>query len=588
VSNSSRNSDDWSGSQGRSSTSEVPEFVKNIVENVVIPPLLHGCGYSEADLARPRIGIANTWTELNPGHVHLDRLADRVREGIRNAGLTPFGFNTIAPCDGISEGHEGMHYILPAREVIADSVEIMAKVNRLRGLVLIGSCDKIVPGLLMAAARVDVPAIIVTGGYHLPYCYPDQTFAEEVEFAHYEIGKFSFARGAGKISNEEFDKALKGIVTGPGSCPMLGTAMTMQCMTEALGMSLPYSAILPGESPAKSDFAVKAGEAMEQLLEREITPSRIMTMEAFENAIMVLHTMGGSTNAFLHLPAIANELGLRLPIEMFDELSRKTPQTCAIKPNGLRAIEAIDEAGGIPAVMQNIKSLLNLEVINVSGRTLGETLEDAAVKDSDIIRPLDDPYCADGGLAVLKGNLARNGAIVKKSAVSEKMLVFRGPARVFECEEEAIVSMLNRVVKPGDCVVIRYEGPRGGPGMREMSIAAHVLQLLDLGESNALITDGRYSGTNYGLCIGHISPEAADGGLLAAVRDGDTIEIDIPGRSIRLEVDERELDRRLARWKPPEPKHAKGILSWYAENVASSDRGAVLEPRRSAARDVSP
>jgi dihydroxy-acid dehydratase len=297
--------------------------------------------------------------------------------------------------------------------------------------------------------------------------------------------------------------------------------------------------------------------------------------------------MGGSTNGFLHLPAIANELGLRLPIERFDELSRTTPQTCAIKPNGLRAIEAIDEAGGIPAVMQNIKSLLNLGVMNVTGRTLGETLEDAAVKDSDIIRPTDNPYCADGGLAVLKGNLAPNGAIVKKSAVSEKMLTFRGPARVFECEEEAIVNMLNQVVKPGECVVIRYEGPRGGPGMREMSIAAHVLQLLDLGESNALITDGRYSGTNYGLCIGHISPEAADGGLLAAVRDGDMIEIDIPARGIRLDVDDRELNQRLARWKPPEPKHDKGILSWYAENVSSSDRGAVLEPRQAAGRGSS-
>ena len=580
MSGSSGSSDDRSSKQGRSSTSELPDFVRDIVENVVIPPLLHGCGYSEAELARPRIGIANTWTELNPGHIHLDRIAEKVREGVRSAGLTPFGFNTIAPCDGISEGHEGMRYILPAREVIADSVEIMAKVNRLSGLVLIGSCDKIVPGLLMAAARVDVPAIIITGGYHLPYCYPDRTFAEEVEFAHYEIGKFSFARVAGKISDEEFQKALKGIVTGPGSCPMLGTAMTMQCMTEALGMALPYSAILPGESQTKFDFAVKTGEAMKQLLEREITPSRIMTMESFENAIMVLHTMGGSTNGFLHLPAIANELGLRLPVELFDELSRKTPQTCAIKPNGLRAIEAIDEAGGIPAVMRNVKSLLHLGVLNVTGRTLGETLEDAVIKDSDVIRPLSSPYCADGGLAVLKGNLAPDGAIVKKSAVAERMLTFRGPARVFECEEDAIVNMLRQVVKPGECVIIRYEGPRGGPGMREMSIAAHVLQLLNLGESNALVTDGRYSGTNYGLCVGHLSPEAADGGILAVVRDGDTIEIDIPERRVCVDLSERELKQRLARWKAPEPAYDKGVLSWYARNVASSDEGAVLGPRR--------
>jgi dihydroxy-acid dehydratase len=580
MSGSSGSSEDRSSEERRSSASEVPDFVKDIVENVVIPPLLHGCGYSQAELARPRIGIANTWTELNPGHVHLDGIAEKVREGIRNAGMTPFGFNTIAPCDGISEGHEGMHYILPAREVIADSVEIMAKVNRLQGLVLIGSCDKIIPGLLMAAARIDVPSIIVTGGYHLPYCYPHQTFAEEVEFAHYEIGKFSFARAAGKISHEEFDEALKGIVTGPGACPMLGTAMTMQCMTEVLGMSLPYSAILPGESRAKSDFAVKAGEAMKQLVERGITPSRIMTMEAFENAIVVLHTMGGSTNGFLHLPAIANELGLRLPIERFDELSRSTPQTCAIKPNGPRAIEAIDEAGGIPAVMQNIESLLNLDVLTVTGRTLGETLADAVVRDRDIIRPMGNPYAADGGLAVLTGNLARKGAIVKKSAVPKEMLTFRGPARVFECEEDAIVGMLGQVVRRGECVVIRNEGPRGGPGMREMSIAAHVLQLLGLGDSTAMITDGRYSGTNYGLCVGHISPEAADGGPLAVMRDGDAIEIDIPERRIRLDLTEEELSQRLARWKAPEPRHHKGILSWYAQNVASSDEGAVLRPRR--------
>ena len=576
MSDSSGHSSDPSKQGQQPSGPGIPDFIKEMVEHVVIPPLLYGCGYNEEDLQKPRIGIANTWTDLNPGHVHLDRIADRVREGIRHAGMTPFGFNTIAPCDGISEGHEGMHYILPAREVIADSVEIMAKVNRLHGLVLFGSCDKIIPGLLMAAARIDVPSIIITGGYHLPYCYPHRTFAEDVEFAHYEIGKFFFAKNEGKISDEEFQKALRGIVTGPGACPMLGTAMTMQCMTEALGLSLPYSAILPGESQAKFDFALKAGQAMRQLIEQAITPSRIMTMEAFKNAITVLHTMGGSTNGFLHLPAIANELGLRLPVDLFDELSRRTPQTCAIKPNGPRAIEAIDQAGGIPAVMQNIKTLLNLEVINVTGKTLGETLRDVVVKDTDIIRPMSNPFSADGGLAVLKGNLAPDGAIVKKSAVSEKMLRFRGPARVFEREEDAIFSMLNQVVTPNECVVIRYEGPKGGPGMREMAIPAHLLQLLGRGESNALITDGRYSGTNYGLCVGHISPEAADGGPLAVVRDGDTIAIDIETRTIRLEIPEEELRKRLSEWTRPQPKYKKGILSWYSRNVTSSDRGAIL------------
>jgi len=386
----------------------VPEMIHELLEDVIIPPLLFGCGYSEAELDAPRIGIANTWTELNPGHVHLNRIAERIRGGIRSAGMTPFGFNTIAPCDGMAEGHEGMHYILPAREVIADSVEIMAKVNRLDALVLIGSCDKIVPGLLMAAARVDIPAIIVTGGYHLPYCYPDQDFAEEKEFAHYEIGKFFFAKNEGKISEEVFQKALKGIVTGPGACPMIGTAITMQCMTEALGMALPYSSILMAESEEKFDFAEKAGEAIKALIEKDITPSKIMTAQTFRNAITVLHTMGGSTNGFLHLPAIANELDIPIPIDLFDELSEKTPQTCAVKPNGLRAINSIDEAGGIPAVMKNISSLLDLDVLTVSGKKLGNILDEAVIKDAETIRPVEDPFSPDGGLTVLRGNLSRD------------------------------------------------------------------------------------------------------------------------------------------------------------------------------------
>jgi dihydroxy-acid dehydratase len=560
---------------------KVPQMINDLLEDVVIPPLLYGCGYSEAELDAPRIGIANTWTDLNPGHVHLNRIANRVREGIRRAGMTPFGFNTIAPCDGIANGHEGMHYILPAREVIADSVEIMAKVNRLDGLVLIGSCDKIVPGLLMAAARIDIPAIIITGGYHLPYCYPDQDFAEEKEFAHYEIGKFFFAKNAGKISEEEFRKALKGIVTGPGACPMIGTAITMQCMTEALGMALPYSSIVLAESDEKFDLARRTGEAVRGLIENDITPSKIMTLETFKNAITVLHTMGGSTNGFLHLPAIANELDISIPIDLFDELSERTPQTCAVKPNGLRAIDAIDQAGGIPAVMKNVAALLNLDVLTVTGKKLGDILSDAVIRDSRIIRPMEDPVRPDGGLAVLRGNLSPDGAIVKKSAVPEKMFAYRGPARVFECEEDAIYNMFNGHITPGECILIRYEGPKGGPGMREMALPAHLLQLLGLGESSALITDGRYSGSNYGICVGHVSPEAADGGPLAVVQDGDMIEIDIHERSIRLDIPDDELDRRLAAWQPPGPKYNKGILSWYSRNVTSGDKGAVLRGTRS-------
>ena len=569
---------------GNSLNPKVPEMITDLLENVVIPPLLFGCGYTDAELEAPRIGIANTWTELNPGHVHLNRIADRVREGIRSVGLTPFGFNTIAPCDGMANGHEGMHFILPAREIIADSVEIMARVNRLDGLVLIGSCDKIVPGLLMAAARLDIPAIFITGGYHLPYRFPDQDFAEEKEFAHYEIGKFFFAKNAGKISEEQFRKAVRGIVTGPGACPMIGTAITMQCMTEALGMALPHSSILPATSDAKMEFARKTGEAMKILIESGLTPSRIMTPEAFRNAIRVLHTMGGSTNGFLHLPAIANELDIDIPIDLFDELSERTPQTCAVKPNGLRAIDAVDAAGGIPAVMKNISPLLHPDVMTVTGKRLGDTLNDAEVKDASVIRPMDDPVRPDGGLVVLRGNLSPDGAIVKKSAVPQALFTYRGPARIFECEEDAIYNMFNGQVKPGECIIVRNEGPKGGPGMREMALPAHLLQLLGLGESSALVTDGRYSGSNYGMCVGHVSPEAADGGPLAAVQDGDAIEIDIPNRSIRIDITDREIEKRLSAWQPAEPKYTKGILAWYSESVTSGDKGAVRKIGSRAAR----
>ncbi len=312
-------------------------------KKIIRPALLHGCGYGEADLNRPLIGIANTWTELNPGHAHLDQLAARVREGIKRVQMTPLGFNTIAPCDGLAEAHEGMHFILPSREIIAASIEIMAKVNMLDGLVLLGSCDKIVPALLMAAARLDIPAIVLTGGYHPAFCYPDQDFAEEKEFAFPEIGKFIFAQRAGKISEEELNHVIWNIVPSPGACPELGTAMTMQCLAEALGMSLPYSSILPAQSDEKFEYALKAGEALKDLMDKNITPSKIMTREAFENAIRVLLALGGSTNGVLHFPAIANELDIKLPLELFDELSDKTPQLCALKPNGPRAIGALTE-----------------------------------------------------------------------------------------------------------------------------------------------------------------------------------------------------------------------------------------------------
>lgn len=554
----------------------LPPFLKELLETVVIPPLLHGCGYTARELALPRIGIANTWSTMNPGHIHLNRIAEEAAEGLRSAGLTPYHFNTIGPCDGVSEGHEGMRFILPAREIIAASIEIMARVNRLQGLVLVGSCDKIVPALLMAAARVDIPSIIITGGYHHPYRYAERTFSQETEFAHSEIGKFYFASREGKITEEEFRKALTGIVTGPGACPVLGTAMTMQCLAEALGMALPGSSVLPGLSEEKIRFARKTGEAMGLLVERDIRPSVIMTGKSFRNAARILLTMGGSTNGFLHLPAVARELGITLEPGFFDSLSETTPQTCLVKPNGSRTVDALDRAGGMPAVMKNVEPLLERDVMTVTGKTLGENLRGVTAPGGEVIRPLSDPFSPDGGLAVLRGNLAPDGAIVKTSAVSEAIRSFRGPARVFESEEEFVASIFAGGVAKGDCIVIRYEGPMGGPGMREMSIAGHLVQLFGFGDTNALVTDGRFSGTNYGLLVGHLSPEAAVGGPLALVRDGDTVAIDIAAKSIRVELPEEEMDHRRGEWRRPGGGPAKGVLSWYARNVSSADRGAVL------------
>jgi dihydroxy-acid dehydratase len=558
----------------------LPDFIVDMTKKLIRPPLLHGCGYNAKDMNQPMIGIANTWTDLNPGHAHLNQISAKVREGIKQENMTPLEFNTIAPCDAMAEAHEGMHFILPAREIIAASIEIMARVNMLDGLVLIGSCDKIVPALLMAAARVNVPAIIITGGYHPPFCYPDQDFAEEKEFAFPEIGKFFFAQQEGKISEAELQKVIQTIVAGPGACPELGTAMTMQCMTEALGMSLPHSAILPALSEEKFDYAVKTGRALKHLIDQNITPSKIMTPAAFENAVRVLLTVAGSTNGFLHLPAIANELDIDLPLGFFDTLSAETPQTCALKPNGLRAISALYEAGGIPAVMKNISRLLHLEVLNVNGKTLGQTLEEVEIKDPTVIRPLDAPFSPDGGLVVLKGNLAPDGAIVKKSAVSEELKCFRGPARIFENEEAAIHGILNQQVASGECVIIRNEGPKGGPGMREMSVSGHILQISGLGKTCAMVTDGRFSGTNYGLLIGHVSPEAADGGVIALIQNGDPVEIDIRKKTVTLDVPEDVLKHRKSQWRPPVPKFKKGVLAWYSQSVSSADKGAVMRDIR--------
>ncbi len=531
--------------------------------------LLHSLGVTRDELNKPFVAVVNSFSEIVPGHVHLRRLAEAVKAGIRAAGGVPFEFNTIAICDGLAQGHSGMYYSLPSRDLIADSIELTVEAHKFDAMVMLPSCDKIVPGHLMAAARLDLPTIVVTGGPMLPGYWRGQKLT--LVDAREAIGRVK----TGKLSELELAEIEQAACPGPGSCAMMATANTMACVTEALGMSLPYCAMTHAEDAAKDRLAQESGRQVVELLKKNVKPSDVMKPESFENAITVDVALGGSLNTVLHLPAIASELGIKIPLERFDEVSRRVPHLCALKPAGPHTALDFAKAGGVPALMKQLESLLNLSALTVTGKMLSKNIERAKVLNSEIIRPLSKPINREGSIAVLKGNLAPRGAVVKQVAVSAKMRKHEGPARVFDCLEDALKALDDKKIKRGNVVVVRYEGPRGGPGMREQHMLASLLMGMSLGESVALVTDGRFSGSTRGPMIGHVSPEAAEGGPIAVVQDGDRIRIDIPNRKLELVISEEELQQRLQRWRAPSKK-IKGYLARHAKMVGPADEGATL------------
>ncbi len=549
------------------------DAVKIGLEKAPHRSLFKAMGYTDEELARPLIGIVNSQNEIIPGHIHLDTIAEAVKSGVRMAGGTPVEFPVIGVCDGIAMNHAGMKYSLASREIIADSVEIMAQAHAFDGLVLIPNCDKIIPGMLMAAARLNIPAIVVSGGPMLTGRYR----GKEVSLSNIFEG-IGAVRG-GRITEAELAEMEEAVCPGCGSCAGMFTANTMNCLTEVLGMSLPGSGTIPAVTAARQRLAKLTGMKIMELVEKDIKPLDILTGEAFLNAITADMALGGSTNTVLHLPAIAHECDLTLDLDQFQQINEKTPHLCKLSPAGSHHIQDLHDAGGIPAVLAELskKELLFLNCLTVTGRTTGENITGKKILNPEVIRPLDNPYSKKGGLAILRGNIAPQGSVVKEAAVAPEMLNHRGPARVFESEEETIQALINGHIKKGDVVVIRYEGPKGGPGMREMLTPTAMVAGLGLDKDVALITDGRFSGATRGASIGHVSPEAAEGGPIAAVRDGDLIEIDIPNCRLNVLVSEEELKSRLAGWRPREPKIKKGCLARYTKLVTSASTGAVLK-----------
>ncbi|MGI1689867.1 dihydroxy-acid dehydratase [Thermoanaerobacter uzonensis] len=551
----------------------ISDSIKKGVEKAPHRSLLYALGLTDEEIKRPIIGVANSKNEIIPGHIHLDKIAEAVKAGIRMAGGTPIEFSTIGVCDGIAMNHKGMKYSLGSRELIADSIEIMAMAHGFDGLVLIPNCDKIVPGMLMAAARLNIPAIVVSGGPMLAgKCNGDTCDLSSVFEA---VG----AHKVGKITEEDLYRIELNACPTCGSCSGMFTANTMNCLTEALGMGLPGNGTIPAVYSERIRLAKQAGMKIMELVERGIKPSNILTKEAFINAFSVDMALGGSTNTVLHLKAIAHEAGVDIPLNEINEISARVPNLCKLSPAGKYHIEDLYFAGGISAVLKELTkaNLINIEALTVTGKTLGENIKDAKVLNHDVIRPIDNPYSSTGGLAILYGNIAREGAVVKASAVAKEMLKHEGPAKVFNSEEEAIAAIYGGKIQKGDVVVIRYEGPKGGPGMREMLSPTSALAGMGLDKDVALITDGRFSGATRGASIGHVSPEAMEGGEIAIIEDGDIIEIDIPARKINVKLTDEEIKERMKRWVRPEPKIKTGYMARYAEQVTSANTGAVFK-----------
>ncbi|MCI5588239.1 MAG: dihydroxy-acid dehydratase [Lachnospiraceae bacterium] len=549
------------------------DVVKKGMQTAPQRSLFNALGLTEEELERPLVGIVSSYNEIVPGHMNIDKIVEAVKTGVAMAGGTPIVFPAIAVCDGIAMGHIGMKYSLVTRDLIADSTECMALAHQFDALVMVPNCDKNVPGLLMAAARINVPTVFVSGGPMLAGHVNGQKTSLSSMFE--AVG----ANAAGKMSDEEVDNYVCNACPTCGSCSGMYTANSMNCLTEAIGMGLQGNGTIPAVYSQRIKLAKHAGMKVMELLEKDIKPRDILTKEAFINALTVDMALGCSTNTMLHLPAIAHEAGVELNLDIANEISAKTPNLCHLAPAGHHYIEELNEAGGIYAVMKELADagLLNTDLITATGKTVGENIKGAVNKNPEIIRPIDDPYMKTGGIAVLRGNIAPDSCVVKRSAVAPEMMVHEGPARVFDCEEDAIAAIKGGKIVEGDVVVIRYEGPKGGPGMREMLNPTSAIAGMGLGSSVALITDGRFSGASRGASIGHVSPEAAVGGPIALIEEGDIISIDIPANTINVKVSDEELARRKENWKPVEPKVKTGYLARYASMVTSADKGAILE-----------
>jgi dihydroxy-acid dehydratase len=545
-------------------------IIKEGLERVPHRALLYATGISKSEMKKPFVGVATSFTDIIPGHIGMRDLERFIEKGIHTAGGYPFFFGLPGICDGIAMGHTGMHYSLPSRELIADMVETIVEAHQFDGLVLLTNCDKITPGMLMAAARVNIPSIVVTAGPMLSGRLRGKRLSL-VNDTFEAIGKFK----KGLIKEDEIEALEMCACPGAGSCQGMYTANTMACVTEALGMSLPMCATSLAVSADKRRIAFESGQRIVELVKKNIISRRIMTRKAFENAIIVDLALGGSTNTVLHIPAIAYEAGVALPLETFDILSRKTPHLANMLPGGEHYLEDLEWAGGIPALINRLRKNLHNNM-TVSGKKVYEIADSAEVTDENVIRPVSKAYHKEGGIAILRGNLAPDGAVVKQSAVSKNVMRFEGIAKVFNSEEDGMKAILNGKIKAGDVVVIRYEGPKGGPGMREMLSPTATIAGMGLSDSVALITDGRFSGGTRGPCIGHISPEAMEGGTIAILKDGDRIKIDIPQRKIDVLLSNREIEERLKKWKPLRPKITKGYLSRYAKMVSSAGSGAVM------------
>lgn len=546
--------------------------IKKGIQRAPHRSLLRACGLKDEDFKKPFIGIANSFTEIVPGHIHLKNLVEFVKEGIIAAGGIPFEFNTIAVCDGISMNHDGMKYSLPSREIIAATVESMAKGHSLDGLVLIPSCDKVVPGMIMGASRVNIPTIVVTGGPMESGRYNGKNV--DLISVYEAVGELS----AGKITEKEVDELERCACPGAGSCSGLFTANTMACLCETMGLSLPLCATTHALDKENEEMAYNSGRRIVGMVKEDLKPSDIMTQESFNNAIAVDMALGGSSNTALHLPALASEFsnyGVEVDLELFDEISKKVPHIALISPAGEDTMRDLHNAGGIPAVLKAIESKIDTSVVTCTGKSIAENISDVEVLDSDVIHPIDNPVHADGGIAILKGNIAPNGSVVKKGAVAEDLMYLKGPAKVFTCEEDVTEAIFDHKIEEGDIIVIAYEGPKGGPGMREMLNPTSAI--VGMGIKNVgLITDGRFSGGTRGPCIGHVSPEAMADGPIAAIEDGDIIEIDIENRSINVELTDEEIAERLAKREIPK-KDVDGWLALYRQLVSSADKGAILK-----------